>query len=123
MLNRDINVLNHIHTNLNIGRVIPVPNTEYSMYIASTQWEMLIIVNLINGMIRLKVPSYKFACEFLGIKFIEANYRLKPFSTFASRRLDQAHKYATFRRRARKSASRIWKLAIASFQILAHKFI
>ena len=88
MLNRDINVLNHIHTNLNIGRVIPVPNTEYSMYIASTQWEMLIIVNLINGMIRLKVPSYKFACEFLGIKFIEANYRLKPFSTFASRRLD-----------------------------------
>ncbi len=45
MHNRDINILNHIHTNLNIERVIPVPNTEYSIYIASTKWEMSIIVN------------------------------------------------------------------------------
>lgn len=34
MHNRDINVLNNIYTNLNIRRVIPVPNTEYSMYMA-----------------------------------------------------------------------------------------
>jgi len=33
-------------------------------------------------MMRLKVPSFKFACEFLGIKFIEAHYRLKPFYSY-----------------------------------------
>ena len=82
MHNRDIGVLNHIKDNLNIGRVISVPNTEYSMYIASTQWEMSIIVNLINGMMRLKVSSFKLACKFLGIKFVEADYRLKPFDPY-----------------------------------------
>lgn len=82
MHNRDISVLNHIKDNLNIGRVISVPNTEYSMYIASTQWEMSIIVNLINGMMRLKVSSFKLAYEFLGISFVEADYRLKPFDPY-----------------------------------------
>lgn len=82
MHNRDINVLNYVKNILIIGIIISVYNTEYSLYVVSTLWEMAIIINWINGLIRLKVPSYLKAYKFLNINFIKAVYILEPFDPF-----------------------------------------
>jgi hypothetical protein len=36
------------------------------------------IINIVNGLIRIKVPKFKEACKVLNINFIEADYDIKP---------------------------------------------
>ena len=101
---RDISVLNHIQKTLQLGRVIHVKNTTYYMYVASTQYEMSIIINLINGMMRLKVTSFMNACAFLNIPFIEPNYTLLPYDPYFVRvALDKSRPTRTILR------ARTWK--------------
>lgn len=38
---------------------------------------MLFLLNKLNGLIRIKVEGFKKACEYLEIKYIEANYNIE----------------------------------------------
>jgi hypothetical protein len=46
------------------------------MYIVSTTENMKYIIKNINGLIRLKVPSFKEACQLYNIDYIEPNYNI-----------------------------------------------
>nr|AGS44181.1 hypothetical protein H731WILSUA-C_045 [Cyberlindnera suaveolens] len=76
--NRDIKLLNIIRDKLKLGRVYIYKNKPYSKYIVSTTAEMTKIINIVNGLIRIKVPKFKEACKVLNINFIEADYDIKP---------------------------------------------
>lgn len=74
--NRDIRILNRIQDYLHIGRIRHDKNKPYSIYIVSTKEDMFYILKNINGLIRLKVPSFKEACNLYNIEYIEANYNI-----------------------------------------------
>jgi len=74
--NRDVRILTRIQNYLHIGKIKADKNKPYSMYIVSTKEPMMYIVKNINGLIRLKVPGLKEACNFYKIDYIEANYNI-----------------------------------------------
>lgn len=49
---------------------------------------MLFIINKLNSLIRIKVDSYKKACIFFNVKYIEANYNIQPFDPYFSGLID-----------------------------------
>jgi hypothetical protein len=59
-----------------MGRIRADKNKPYSIYIVSTKETMMYIIKNINGFIRLKVPSFKEACKYYNIEYIEANYKI-----------------------------------------------
>jgi hypothetical protein len=59
-----------------MGKIIADKNKPYSIYIVSTRETMMHIVNNINGLIRLKVPGLKEACNLYNIDYVEANYNI-----------------------------------------------
>jgi hypothetical protein len=61
---------------LHIGRIRADKNKPYSIYIVSTKENMIYILKNINGLIRLKVPSFKESCNLCNIPYIEANYNI-----------------------------------------------
>ncbi len=75
--NRDLRILAHIKDVLKVGRIVPVKNKPYSIYIASTRLEMAYIITHVNGLIRLKRKNFELSCKWLGIAFIEPNYRIE----------------------------------------------
>jgi len=85
---RDIKILNIIQNHLHFGRIKYSNNNSYCTYIVSTRKELEIIVNLINGFIRIKIPSFKKACSYLNIKFLEPNYVLAPYDPYFSGLID-----------------------------------
>jgi hypothetical protein len=60
--NRDIRILRRIQDYLHIGRIRADKNKPYPMYIVSTKEDMTYIIKNLNGLIRLKVASFKEAC-------------------------------------------------------------
>jgi hypothetical protein len=80
--NRDIRILTRIQDFLHIGRIRADKNKPYSMYIVSTKEQMFYILNKINGLIRLKVPSFKEACYLYDIEYIEANYNIGLYNPY-----------------------------------------
>ena len=50
----------------------------------STKETMTYIINNINGLIRIKVPSFKEACSLYDIKYIEANYNIELYDPYFS---------------------------------------
>ena len=74
--NRDIRILTRIQDYLHIGKIRTEKNKPYSIYIVSTKETMTYILNNINGLIRLKVPSFREACYLCNIDYIEANYNI-----------------------------------------------
>jgi hypothetical protein len=85
---RDIKILKIIQNHLHFGRIKHLNNNTYCIYIISTKKEMTIVINLINGLIRLKVDSFKKACDSLNINFIEPNYTLEPYDPYFSGLID-----------------------------------
>lgn len=49
---------------------------------------MLLLINLINGLIRLKVPNFEKACHYLNVIYIEADYVIKHFDPYFSGLID-----------------------------------
>lgn len=88
MHNRDIKLLNIIRNKLKLGRVYTYKNKPYSKYIVSTTAEMTKIINIVNGLIRIKVPKFKEACKVLNINFIEADYDIKPNDPYLAGLID-----------------------------------
>lgn len=80
--NRDLRILTRIQNSLHIGRIRSVKNKPYSFYILSQKTEMTYLVNSINGLIRLKVPSFKKACSLLDIIYIEPDYNIPPLDPY-----------------------------------------
>uniref|UniRef100_UPI001D014CBC hypothetical protein n=1 Tax=Coccidioides posadasii TaxID=199306 RepID=UPI001D014CBC len=74
--NRDIRILTRIQDYLHIGKIKTDKNKPYFIYTVSTKETMRYIINNINGLIRLKVPSLKEACDLYNIDYIEANYNI-----------------------------------------------
>lgn len=85
---RDIKILNIIQNNLHFGRIKHLNNNTYCMFIVSTKQEMALIINMINGLIRLKVDSFKKACDSLNIEYIEPNYNIEPYDPYFSGLID-----------------------------------
>ena len=61
---------------MHIGKIRADKNKPYSIYIVSTKETMMYIIKNINGLIRLKVPGFKEACNLCNIDYIEANYNI-----------------------------------------------
>ena len=85
---RDLRILIRIQNHLHFGRIRHDLHKPYVSYIVSTRKEMIQVVNLINGNLRLKVDSFQKACSFLKIQYIEPNYKLKPFDPYLSGLVD-----------------------------------
>jgi hypothetical protein len=58
------------------------------MYIVSTKETMMYIINNINGLIRLKVPGFKEACNLYNINYIEANYNIELYDPYLAGLVD-----------------------------------
>lgn len=86
--NRDIRILKRIQDYLHIGRIRADKNKPYSMYIVSTKENMHYILTNVNGLIRLKVPSFKEACILYNIDYLEANYTIPLYDPYLSGLVD-----------------------------------
>lgn len=75
--NRDLRLLTYIQDKLHMGRIRASGNKPHSIYIVSTGAEMYYLVSKLNGLIRIKVDSFKRACASYNIEFIEADYTIK----------------------------------------------
>lgn len=86
--NRDIGILTRIKNHLHFGIIIADKNKPYSTYIISTKEEMINFINLINGNIRIKVDSFKKACDYLDIEYIESNSIIQPNDSYLAGLID-----------------------------------
>ena len=86
--NRDVRILTRIQNKLHMGRIRTDKNKPYSMFIVSTKVELLKLVDILNGLIRIKVPSFKKACALYNINFIEPDYNIKPNDPYFSGLID-----------------------------------
>lgn len=86
--NRDIRILTRIQNQLHCGRIRLDKNNPYSIYTVSTKEEMKLIINRINGLIKIKVDSFKNSCDYLDINYIESDYKLKPLDPYFSGLID-----------------------------------
>lgn len=86
--NRDIRILKRIQDFLHIGRIRADKNKPYSIYIVSLKEDMKYIINNLNGLIRLKVPAFKEACNLYNIKYIQANYNIKLYDPYFAGLID-----------------------------------
>lgn len=86
--NRDIRILMTILNKLHLGRIYRYKNNSYSKWIVSNTKDMRYIINIINGLIRIKVENYKKACECLNIKYKEANYNIVENDPYLSGLID-----------------------------------
>jgi hypothetical protein len=86
--NRDIRILKRIQDYLHIGSIRADKNKPYSIFIISTKESMTYVLNNVNGLIRLKVPSFKQACSLYNIDYIEANYNIPLYDPYFSGLVD-----------------------------------
>jgi hypothetical protein len=71
-----------------MGRIRADKNKPYSIYIVSTKESMDYILKKINGLIRLKVPSFEEACILSNIEYIEADYNIPLYDAYLSGLVD-----------------------------------
>jgi hypothetical protein len=73
---------------LHIGKIRADKNKPYSIYIVSTQETMMYILKNLNGLIRIKVPGFKEACNLYNIDYIEPNYNIGLYDPYFSGLVD-----------------------------------
>lgn len=73
---------------LHMGRIKTDKNKPYSIYIISTKESMMYIIKNINGLIRLKVPSFKEVCNLYNINYIKPNYNIGLYDPYFSGLVD-----------------------------------
>lgn len=86
--NRDIRILTRILNKVHFGRIKTINNKPYSMYIVSTKKDMSFLINNLNGLIRIKVDSFKKACDLYQIPYIEPDYKIKPYDPYFAGLID-----------------------------------
>ena len=80
--NRDVRILTRIKNYLHMGRIRTDKNKPYSLYIISIGEEMYKLISKLNGLIRIKVDSFKLACDLYNISFKEANYTIQEYDPY-----------------------------------------
>jgi LAGLIDADG endonuclease len=85
---RDKPVLNHIKHILGCGRINPVKNTSYVLYIVSTHHAMTKFVRAINGHIRVKAADFKKALRILNVAYEAAPAKVPQNSAYFSGLVD-----------------------------------
>ena len=80
--NRDVRILTRIQDYLHLGRIRADKNKPYSIYVVSTTENMMYIIKNLKGLIRLKVPGFKEACELYNIDYIEPNYNISLYDPY-----------------------------------------
>lgn len=63
-------------------------NKPYSIFIISTKETMLYVLKNINGLIRIKVPSFKESCNLYNLDYIEANYNIDHHDSYFAGLID-----------------------------------
>lgn len=86
--NRDVRILTRIQNLLHFGRIRSDKKKPYSIYIVSTKEEMTNLIKNINGLIRIKVDSFKKACSYLNMEYIESSYELEPLDPYFAGLID-----------------------------------
>lgn len=86
--NRDVKILRRIQNYLHMGRIRSDKKKPYSIFIVSTKESINYILNEVNGLIRLKVPSFKQACFLSNIDYKEANYNIALYDPYFSGLVD-----------------------------------
>lgn len=86
--NRDLRLLTYIQNKLHIGRINAVNNKPHSLYIISTKKEIEYVIKNLNGLIRLKVDSFRKACKYIDIEYQEANYNIEQNDPYFSGLID-----------------------------------
>ena len=86
--NRDIRILTRIQNHLHVGKIRADKKKPYSIYIVSTKESMDYILNNINGLIRLKVTSFKESCLLSSINYIEPEYKIPLYDPYLSGLVD-----------------------------------
>lgn len=86
--NRDIRILRRIQDYIHIGRIRQDKKKPYSTFIISTKEGMLYIIKGINGLIRIKVPSFKEACNLYNVDYKKANYKIGLYDSYFSGLID-----------------------------------
>ena len=86
--NEDIRILTRIQNYLHIGNIISDINKAYSIYTVSTKENIMYILKNINGLIRIKIPSFKEACALYNIDYIEPNYNIGLYDTYFAGLID-----------------------------------
>jgi hypothetical protein len=71
-----------------MGRIRSDKKKPHSMFIVSTKKEMKYLINCLNGLIRIKVIGFKKSCEYFDIKFIKADYNIKPYDPYFAGLID-----------------------------------
>jgi len=71
-----------------MGKIRSDKNKPYSIFIVSTKESMNYILNGVNGLIRLKVPSFKQACVLSNIDYIEPDYNIALYDPYFSGLVD-----------------------------------
>lgn len=86
--NRDLRILTYIQDKVHIGRIVSCGNKPHSIYIVSTKSEIFYLINKLNGLIRIKVDSFKRACNIINIEYTEADYIIKKNDPYLSGLID-----------------------------------
>lgn len=84
--NRDLRVLVRIRSMLSIGKIIR--NENNSTYIITDKSDIIELLTLLNGFIRIKYNSFKKACNLHNIEIIEPDYKIKPLDSYLSGLID-----------------------------------
>ena len=69
---RDVKILKYIQNQTHVGRIRNVANTSYVLFIVSSKSHMKSFLSLINGFMRVKIPSFERACHALGLTYAAA---------------------------------------------------
>lgn len=80
--NRDVRILSRIQNYLHVGRIRSDKNKPYSIYVISKKEDMVYVINNINGLVRLKVPSFEQACFIFDISYKKANYNIELYDPY-----------------------------------------
>lgn len=86
--NRDVRILTRIQNYLHFGRIRSDKNKPYSIYIVSTYKDMKYLIDQLNGLIRLKIPGFKKACDYFKVEHIEPDYNISSFDPYFSGLID-----------------------------------
>lgn len=86
--NKDIRILTRIQNYLHMGRIRSDKNKPYSIFTASSKQSINYILNGVNGLIRLKVASFKQACVLSNLDFIEPDYNIALYDPYFSGLVD-----------------------------------
>lgn len=84
---RDVRILKFIQHRSHMGRVRTVSRSNYVLWIVSHRAHMASFLRLINGRMRVKVPSFVRACAALGVPYEPAPV-LEPWNAYLAGLID-----------------------------------